>query len=105
MTPPAPDAPTLLSADHAIRVAEVFAALADPTRLRILSALMNQRLSVNDICLAVGMSQPAVSHHLRFLRVGRVIRAEKEGKYVFYCLDDDHIRDLLVRAIEHVTHA
>jgi ArsR family transcriptional regulator, lead/cadmium/zinc/bismuth-responsive transcriptional repressor len=96
---------TVLTADDAIRLAEIFTALADPTRLRILSCLMNGRRSVGEVCEAVGMSQPAVSHHLRLLRVGRVVRAEKEGKRVFYCIDDEHIRGLLERALEHISHA
>ena len=97
-------AATTISADKAIRLAEIFAALADPSRLRIISALAHQRLNVGEICGIVGMSQPAVSHHLRLLRAQRVVRAEKAGKHVYYCLDDEHIHDLLDRAVAHIAH-
>lgn len=93
-----------ISADNAIRMAEIFAALADPSRLRIISALAHQRLNVGEICDIVEMSQPAVSHHLRLLRAQRVVRAEKVGKHVYYCLDDEHIHDLLDRAVAHIAH-
>ena len=102
--PPVSNAISTLSADHAIRLAEIFAALADPSRLRIISVLAHRRINVTEICDLVGMSQPAVSHHLRLLRVGRIVRAEKEGKQVYYTLDDDHIHDLLDRALAHLDH-
>lgn len=100
-----PSSPSLISAEIAIRLAEIFSALADPSRLRILSVLAHSRLSVGEICQEVGMSQPAVSHHLRLLRVQRVVRAEKEGKHVYYCLDDEHIHNLLDMAIAHTVHS
>ncbi len=101
------DTPTsvqTLSAEHAIRLAEIFSALGDPSRLRILAALAQQPLNVGDLCQAVGLSQPAVSHHLRLLRVQRIVQAEKTGKYVVYRLADDHIHDLLERGMAHVQH-
>jgi len=94
----------VIDAEKARRLAEVFGALADPSRLRIISALAHRKLSVGQLCDIVGMSQPAVSHHLRLLRVQRVVRAEKEGRQVFYSLDDDHIHDLLDRGLAHVDH-
>lgn len=90
--------------EKAARLAEVFAALADPSRLRIISTLAHQKLNVSEICAAVGMSQPAVSHHLRFLRVQRIVRAYKEGRQVYYALDDEHIHDLLDRGLAHIEH-
>ncbi len=93
-----------ISIETASRVAAIFTALGDTTRLRILSLLLDGRQSVSDICTAVAMSQPAVSHHLRLLRLARIIRAEKEGKYIYYDLDDAHVRDLIERAIEHIQH-
>ncbi len=95
----------VIDAEKAIRLAEVFAALADPSRVRIISALAHHKRSVGEICALVGMSQPAVSHHLRLLRVQRVVRADKEGRQVFYSLDDQHIHDLLDRGLAHVDHA
>ena len=94
----------VIDAEKAIRLAEVFAALADPSRLRIISALAHHKLSVGEVCEVVGMSQPAVSHHLRLLRVQRIVRAYKEGRQVFYSLDDEHIHDLLDRGLAHIDH-
>jgi ArsR family transcriptional regulator len=93
-----------IDAEKAVRLAEVFAALADPSRLRIISALAHNKLSVGQICEIVGMSQPAVSHHLRLLRVQHVVRAAKEGRQVYYSLDDQHIHDLLDRGLAHIDH-
>ena len=94
----------IISVEVAVQVADIFSALADPSRLRIISALTHERLSVSEICEMVGMSQPAVSHHLRLLRDQRIVRADKDGKHVYYCLDDAHIHDLLTRAIAHTAH-
>lgn len=96
--------PTILDPQMAQRLADVFAVLADPVRLRILAALSHHELSVNDLAERVGMSQPATSHHLRLLRAQRIVRARKEGRQVFYALDDQHIHDLLDRGITHIEH-
>jgi len=93
-----------ISIETASRAAAIFTALGDTTRLRILALLLDGRQSVSEICAAVAMSQPAVSHHLRLLRLTRIIRAEKEGKYIYYDLDDEHVRGLIERAIEHIQH-
>ncbi len=88
----------------AARLADIFNALADPTRLRIISTLLQQEQTVNEIARLVEMSQPATSHHLRFLRAQRIVRTRKVGRQVFYALDDDHIHDLLERGLAHLTH-
>lgn len=93
-----------LSLETATRVAEVFAAISDPTRVRILAALANRELNVRDIATVVELSESATSHQLRLLRTQRIVRARKEGRQVFYALDDEHIRDLMQRAIEHIEH-
>jgi DNA-binding transcriptional ArsR family regulator len=86
------------------RVAETFAALADPTRIRILSVLIDQELGVNQIARLIGLSESATSHQLRLLRILQIVRTRKAGRKAFYKLDDDHIRDLIQRAIEHTQH-
>jgi ArsR family transcriptional regulator len=94
----------LVADDSAASLAETFGALSDPTRLRIISALSSQELCVCDLAAVLGMSQSAVSHQLRFLRALRLVRGRKEGRIVYYNLDDEHIRDLYQRGLEHVRH-
>ena len=94
----------LVDAPIATRLADTFRALADPTRLRLISALMEHRLCVYDLAALVGLSQSAVSHQLRILRDLRLVRPHKTGRTVYYTLDDDHIRELFQRGLEHVQH-
>jgi len=88
----------------ATRLASAFAALADPTRVRIISALSNVELCVCDLAALLGMSQSATSHQLRILRNLSLVRTRKDGRIVYYTLDDDHIRELFQRGLEHVRH-
>ncbi len=88
----------------AAQVAELFSALSDTSRVQILSALMQGEMNVGDLAEIVGISHSAVSHHMRHLRQMRLVRARKDGRHVYYCLDDDHVRDLLRRGLEHVRH-
>ena len=88
----------------ATRVAELFKALADPTRVRIVSLLAHTELCVGDLCLVLGMSQPAVSYQLRILRTLHIVNARKEGKHVFYHLADEHVHQLYRQGLEHVQH-
>jgi DNA-binding transcriptional ArsR family regulator len=94
----------MLDAQSASDVAELFKALADPTRIRIISVLAHTEMCVGDLCLALEMSQPAVSYQLRILRTLRIVRARKEGKHVFYTLDDDHVTQLYYQGVVHVQH-
>ncbi|KUK42031.1 MAG: ArsR family transcriptional regulator, lead/cadmium/zinc/bismuth-responsive transcriptional [Thermovirga sp.] len=75
---------------------------SDRTRLKILWALRNGPLCVCDLCAVVGMSQPAVSQQLQKLRNGRIVKSRREGKVVYYSLDDEHIEAALDMAMEHV---
>lgn len=84
------------------RLAATFAALADPTRLRIVEALAAEELCVCDLSAAVGLSQSSTSHHLRVLRNLRLVRHRRAGKLVYYSLDDAHIVGLVTQGIEHV---
>jgi len=89
---------------EAAQLAELFRALADTSRVRILSALMPGEQSVSEIVTAARMSQSAVSHQLRGLRQMRLVRAEKRGREVYYALDDEHVADLFRLGLEHVRH-
>jgi ArsR family transcriptional regulator, lead/cadmium/zinc/bismuth-responsive transcriptional repressor len=95
---------TVIDSQTANRLAEIFAALADPTRLRIISALSHHELNVGDLSRLIGTSESATSHQLRLLRTQRIVRTRKEGRQVYYALDDEHIHDLLDRGIAHVEH-
>ena len=82
-------------------ISELFKALADETRTKILHLLGQRELCVCDLAFLLEMSLPAVSHHLRFLKALRLVRSRKDGKYVFYSLDDDHVLSLMEQAREH----
>lgn len=94
----------MLADDTAQQLAETFKILGDPTRVKILHALSRRELCVCDIAAVVQMGQSAVSHQLRLLRGTRLVRYRKEGKMVWYSLDDDHIALLLSQGIEHIAH-
>jgi ArsR family transcriptional regulator len=85
-------------------LAETFQALADPSRIRLISALLNGEMCVYDLAAMLGMSQSAVSHQLRILRNLHLVKNRKAGRIVFYSLDDEHIRDLFQRGLEHYKH-
>jgi len=74
----------------------------DSTRISILWVLSESEMCVCDICALLGMKQPAVSHQLKTLKQARVVRSRREGKVVYYSLDDDHIRSLLHFGIDHL---
>jgi ArsR family transcriptional regulator len=85
-------------------LADTFKALADPTRIRIISILVNTELCVCDLAATLGMTQSAVSHQLRLMRQMRLVKSRKAGRMVYYTLDDEHIRDLFQRGLEHIEH-
>jgi len=84
-------------------LAETFRALADSTRAKIVSSLLEQELCVCDLAAVVGMSESAVSQHLRVLRNLRLVKTRRDGKLVYYSLDDAHVRALLDVSISHLT--
>lgn len=87
-------------------LAEAFRVLADPGRVRLILALLEGgELCVCDLAAATGLSQTACSHNLRLLRSSRLVRYRKQGRNVYYALDDAHIRLLLDVALQHVNHA
>jgi len=86
------------------RVAELFRAFSDPSRVRLISLLANREMNVGALAEAVGVSESAVSHHLRGLRQMRLVRARKDGRQVYYKLDDDHVAALFRQGLDHVQH-
>lgn len=85
-------------------LAELFAALGDPTRLRIVAALAGRELCVCDLAATVGTSESAVSHQLRGLRALGLVRSRRDGRLVYYALDDEHVSSLYGQALDHVAH-
>ncbi|MBM4429789.1 MAG: helix-turn-helix transcriptional regulator [Chloroflexi bacterium] len=94
----------LLDGLTATNLANLFEALADPTRVRIVSALSAGELCVCDIAATLGMTQSAISHQLRLLRQLRLVRRRKAGQMVYYSLDDEHISTLFRQGMDHVLH-
>jgi len=92
----------IIADEDAHSIAETFKILGDATRVKILHALSKRELCVCDISAVVAMGQSAVSHQLRLLRGARLVKYRKEGKMVWYSLDDEHISLLLAQGIEHV---
>jgi ArsR family transcriptional regulator len=95
----------LVPADTVTSLAETFSGLADPTRVRILDVLSHGELCVCDLAAVLSLSQSAVSHQLRLLRGLRLVRARRDGRMVFYALDDRHVVDLLGQGLKHVGEA
>jgi DNA-binding transcriptional ArsR family regulator len=85
-------------------LADLFSALSDPTRLRIISVLLEGEMNVGDIASQLAMTESAVSHQLRGLRQMKLVRARKNGRQVYYALDDDHVTKLYRLGLEHVEH-
>ena len=83
-------------------LAETFRALADPTRVKIISALSRRELCVHDLASILGLTGSAVSHQLRLLRGQRLVRYRKVGKMAYYRLDDEHISRLFAEGVKHV---
>lgn len=88
-----------------LEMAAMFKALADPTRLRIINALLVTDMCVYDLAALMGMSQSAVSHQLAALRASRLIRQRREGKQMFYSLDDEHVGLLFRQCLVHAQEA
>lgn len=86
------------------RLAEIFKILGDQTRIKILSALDRHELCVCDLAAILEMSSSAVSHQLRVLRSASLVKYRREGKMVYYSLDDQHVVNLFEQGLEHVGH-
>ena len=94
-----------LADELAALVVEVFRMLADPTRVRLLWALADREMSVNDLANRVDKPAPSVSQHLAKLRMARLVRTRREGTQVFYRLENDHVRQLVTDAVFNAEHA
>jgi DNA-binding transcriptional ArsR family regulator len=86
-------------------LASLFEALSDPTRVRIIAALIDGEIGVGELVERIGLTKSAVSHQLRGLRDKRLIRTRKQGRNVFVCIDDEHIIELFQRGLDHILHS
>ena len=85
-------------------MADIFKAMSDPSRLRIVLALLSQEHCVCDIAAICGQSESAVSHQLRLLRTQKIVKNRREGKIIYYSLDDDHVVSLVRMSLDHINH-
>jgi DNA-binding transcriptional ArsR family regulator len=88
----------------AVTLSNWFKALSDPTRIKMIYALLNRELCVHDISMLLQMEQSAVSHQLRYLRDARMVKRRKEGNTVYYSLDDDHVDQVFKQTLQHLKH-
>jgi ArsR family transcriptional regulator len=95
---------TGLSDDTQLRkTAELFKAVSDPTRLKIVNALILAEMCVCDIAALMNMTQPAVSHHLKVLRQMHLVKYRRDGKIVYYSLDDEHVSNVFYQGLLHTS--
>ena len=86
------------------RLADFFKIFGDATRMKILCALKSSELCVYDLTVLLGVSQSAVSHQLRLLGAAHAVKARRDGKTVYYSLDDEHVGVLIFIGLEHIGH-
>jgi ArsR family transcriptional regulator, lead/cadmium/zinc/bismuth-responsive transcriptional repressor len=86
------------------QIADIFKALSDPSRLKIVLALLNQEHCVCDIAVICNQTESAISHQLRILRALKIVKNRREGKIIYYSLDDDHVISLIHMSLKHVRH-
>ncbi|MCS6992235.1 MAG: metalloregulator ArsR/SmtB family transcription factor [Anaerolineales bacterium] len=88
----------------ATRLADLFSALGDPTRVRIVAALREGEATVSGLARQIGLTKSAISHQLRGLKEKRLVRARKQGRQVFVAIDDEHVTELFQKGLEHAQH-
>jgi DNA-binding transcriptional ArsR family regulator len=94
--------PPVLDEYTAAHVAELFRSFSDTSRVRILSAIVEKEVNISALAELVGVTESAVSHHMRGLRQMRIVRARRDGKEVYYSVDDPHIIALFQQGVKHV---
>lgn len=95
----------MITNEVAADLADTFKALGDSTRVKIIYALLQKELCVHDLTVLLDMGQSAISHQLRYLRNLRIVKRRKQGKMVFYSLDDHHIENLFSQGLNHMDHS
>lgn len=92
----------VISEENSVELSVLFKMFADPTRLKILSLLVNHELCVSAICETLSISQSTVSHQLAKLRANRIIKVRSEGTNKYYSLEDEHIKELFTCGYSHI---
>ncbi|MCK5695269.1 MAG: winged helix-turn-helix transcriptional regulator [Desulfobacula sp.] len=95
---------TLPQLEDISQMADIFKALSDPSRLKIVLALLNQEHCVCDIAVICNQTDSAISHQLRILRTLKIVKNRREGKIIYYSIDDDHVVSLINMSLNHVKH-
>jgi len=85
-------------------LADLFKVFGDSTRIKILCALQEEEMCVCDIAALLSMNQSAISHQLRVLKQARIVKYRKEGKVVYYSLDDKHVKNIFDQGFNHINH-
>ncbi len=85
-------------------LAELFKMFGDSTRISILCALFDRELCVGDIATTLSMGQSAISHQLRLLKASGLVRSRRDGKTIYYALDDGHVHDIFKLGLDHISH-
>ncbi|MBQ2427389.1 MAG: winged helix-turn-helix transcriptional regulator [Ruminococcus sp.] len=88
--------------DMLFELADLFKVFGDSTRLRIMYAISDEELSVLSIAETLGMEQSTISHQLRILRANKLVRGRRDGKQIWYSLDDDHVKKIIEMGLDHV---
>ncbi len=94
----------MVDEQSAEQMAELFKALSDPTRVKLIGAMLHDELCVHDLSVLLNMGQSAISHQLRYLRNLRIVKRRKSGKTVYYSLDDSHIEEIFILTLQHLKH-
>ncbi len=95
---------TIPASEDISSMANIFKALCDPTRLKIVLALLNQEHCVCDIAVICNQTDSAISHQLRILRTQKIVKNRRDGKIMYYTIDDDHVVALINMSLDHVRH-
>ena len=88
--------------EYLFELADLFKVFGDSTRLRIMVLISDRELAVNDIAEALSMEQSTISHQLRVLRQNKLVRARRDGKQMYYSLDDDHVKKIIEMGMDHI---
>ncbi len=92
----------VLDMEALFELADLFKVFGDSTRLRVMVLLSDRELSVSDIAEQLKMEQSTISHQLRVLRQNKLVRARRDGKQMYYSLDDDHVKKIIGMGMEHI---
>jgi ArsR family transcriptional regulator len=93
---------SILDEHTAAHVAELFSAFSDTSRVRIISAIVEQEVNISALAKMIGVTESAVSHHMRGLRQMRIVQARRDGKEVYYSVIDPHIVALFQQGVRHI---